>query len=135
MQLTLTRKIQANGAVVGVLTGLSVPLYTLEDQWRDNKPSVSCIPTGAYEVRPHGWEINSPFKYNHVWQIHGVSGRSAILIHSGNTHKDTEGCILVGMSTQITQLGSLVGDSRMAIELMRTEIGQRPFTIVVEGQG
>lgn len=131
MELRLERKIQANGAIVGVLSGLSVPLYTLENDWLLNKPNVSCIPTGTYEVKPHGWQPDSPVKYKSVWQLQKVIGRSAILIHAGNTKKDTQGCILVGMTLQVTQLGSSIGDSRMAVDLMRKEIGNRSFTIVI----
>lgn len=131
MELTLTRKIAANGAVIGVLTGLSKPIYTLEDAWRDNKPNVSCVPEGTYQVKPHGWEEKTPFKYKQVWQLQRVPGRSAILIHAGNTHQDTEGCILVGLGMQVTQLKSMVSDSRLAVELLRKEIGEREFTIVI----
>jgi len=131
VELKLERKIAANGAVVGVLTGLSVPIYTLEDAWRNNQPNVSCIPPGTYNVKPHGWGLNTPFKYKQVWQIHAVRGRSAILIHAGNTHQDTQGCVLVGMGMQVTQLKSSVSDSRIAIDMLRKEIGERDFTLII----
>jgi len=131
VELRLERKLAANGAVIGVLNGLSVPIYTLEDAWKNNQPNVSSIPLGRYQVKPHGWEINSPFKYKQVWQIQNVPGRSAILIHAGNTHQDTQGCILVGLGMQITQLKSMVSDSRLAVDLLRKEIGEREFTLVI----
>lgn len=64
---------------------------TLEEPWRDNKPQVSCIPTGLYYV-----EKFSGAKYKNVWHVKSVPNRSAILIHNGNTVLHTEGCILVG---------------------------------------
>lgn len=131
MELRLERKIAANNAVIGVLTGLSVPIYTLEDAWRNNAPNVSCIPPGTYKVKPHGWEEGTPFKYKRVWQLQNVPGRSAILIHSGNKHQDTQGCILVGLGAQISQTQSMVNDSKLALEILRREIGERFFTIVI----
>lgn len=65
----------------------------------------TAIPTGRYEVR---MDIVSP-KYNGVkWykdnfggrmpRLESVKGFSGILIHSGNTALDSNGCILVGMN-------------------------------------
>lgn len=65
----------------------------------------TAIPTGRYEVR---MDIVSP-KYNGVkWykdnfggrmpRLENVKGFSGILIHSGNTALDSNGCILVGMN-------------------------------------
>lgn len=71
--------------------GNSVIALTCEDPWEDNAKGHSCIPPGLYEVAPH-----SGAKWKNVWEIQGVPNRSAILIHSGNTILDTEGCILVG---------------------------------------
>lgn len=69
-----------------------VPLcLTCEDPWNDNKKNISCIPEGVYQCRPH-----SGAKYKNVWWVENVPMRSAILIHQGNTIKNTEGCILVG---------------------------------------
>lgn len=131
MNLKLTRHITANGAVVGVLEGLSKRLFTLEDQWRDNARGNSCIPAGVYRVVPHGWEAGSPVKFKQVWEVKNVPNRTAILLHAGNTHMDTEGCILLGMGMQVTQLQSRVDDSRTAIELMRKEIGKAEFMLTV----
>lgn len=66
--------------------------YTLEDPWINNAPNISCIPEGQYFVKllysPH---FGRPYPH-----ILGVPGRSGILIHSGNTDSDTQGCVLVG---------------------------------------
>jgi len=99
LTLTLNRYITANGAVIGTLEGLSKPLYTLEDAWLNNVPRESCIPTGDYVCKPHGWQVGNPngHKYTQVWEVTDVRGRSAILIHAGNYTKDTLGCILVGL--------------------------------------
>lgn len=131
VHLTLIRKIAANGAVVGELIGLSKRLFVLEDEWRNNEPRRSCIPAATYTAKPHGWEPYSPFKYKQVWQLNRVPNRSGILFHAGNKHEDTEGCLLVGMGMQITQLQSMVTDSRVALELMRLEIGNKEFKLTI----
>ena len=64
---------------------------TLELPWKDNKTQVSCIPTGAYNLKRYSSE-----KFTNVYSIPGVPDRSYILIHSGNYYTDIEGCILVG---------------------------------------
>lgn len=93
VHLYLHRFQQDSGGTFGILTlGGKVPLcLTCEDPWNDNKNNISCIPEGIYECRPH-----SGTRYKNVWWVENVPGRSAILIHQGNTTKNTEGCILVG---------------------------------------
>jgi hypothetical protein len=131
VQLTLNRLTESNGASLGVLKGLSRTLYTLEEAWRENKPKVSCVPGGTYRCIPHGWETGTKVSKPRTWELVGVPGRSAVLIHVGNTTKDTEGCILAGMGLMVTQLLSSVSDSRIAIELMRREIGPNEFTLTI----
>lgn len=81
-------------ATYGVLIKDGLPIcLTLEDPWQNNQSRVSCIPEGTYTCKPHNGE-----KYKNVWILENVSGRSAILMHSGNTTDDTMGCILVGKS-------------------------------------
>lgn len=66
--------------------------WTLELPWRNNKTRISCIPTGKYKVYKH----TSPTFGKSLW-INPVPGRSEILVHGGNFHFDTLGCILPGM--------------------------------------
>lgn len=92
MILSLYRTAQGAGGTFGTLNIGSEPLcVTCEDDWKNNQPNISCIPRGFYHCIPH-----SGPKFKDVWEVTNVPGRSAILIHAGNTIKDTEGCILVG---------------------------------------
>lgn len=131
MNLTLTRFITANGATIGKLTGLSRPVFILEDEWKNNQQGVSCIPVGTYRALPHGWEQNSPFKFKKVWELQNVPGRIGILIHNGNTNKDTRGCLLVGLGFTVTESMSMVTRSQFALDMLQKEIGQNGFTITV----
>lgn len=68
-------------------------LTTLEDDWLQNAPRSSCIPSGHYEMartvyRKHNYE---------TFEILDVPHRERILIHPGNTEEDTMGCVLVGL--------------------------------------
>lgn len=75
-----------------LLNNFGFPLcVTLENPWMQNKPFISCIPPGQYEV----WPINSP-KFGATWEVTPVVDRTHILFHRGNTHIDTHGCILIG---------------------------------------
>lgn len=77
---------------------------TLEDPVRDtNKNGVfdsgekkvaaeTAIPYGTYRVTV---DVSPKFK-RELPRLHGVSSFEGVLIHRGNTTKDTAGCILVG---------------------------------------
>lgn len=69
------------------------------------KPSITAIPRGTYEV---SLDITSP-KYSKIPfykelcngklpRLLYVKGFDGILIHAGNTDKDTSGCLLVGQN-------------------------------------
>ena len=64
---------------------------TLELPFRNNMREISSIPTGKYRV-----EKRTSVKYGSHFHVLGVSGRILILIHVGNYHMNTKGCILVG---------------------------------------
>jgi hypothetical protein len=99
-QLRLVRVTEHNGATMGVLCIDDVPEFvTLEDAWRDNERQISCIPVGRYTIKPK----ISP-KFGNTWEVMNVPERSQILFHAGNTHKDTHGCILLGL--QFGKLGN-----------------------------
>lgn len=92
--LVLRRVCHREDSTFGVLLRRSYPVcVTLELPWRENKRGVSCVPAGAYKLTRHHSE-----RFPNTWGLHNVPGRDAILIHVGNTPRDTEGCILVGTS-------------------------------------
>ena len=64
---------------------------TLELAYKNNQRNISCIPTGEYDMH-HRF---SPAHGDHLILL-GVDGRSYILLHRGNFHWNTQGCILVG---------------------------------------
>lgn len=91
--------------------------YTCEDPWNNNQQGMSCIPEGLYTCSPH-----SGPKYQNVWQVEGVPGRSAILVHQGNTIDDTQGCILVGASLGEVKGKPAVTGSRVALDKLREHL-------------
>lgn len=69
------------------------------------KPSITAIPRGTYEIT---LDVVSP-KYSKVQfykdvcngkvpRLKNVKGFDGILIHAGNTDKDSSGCLLVGQN-------------------------------------
>lgn len=132
---TLGRLIDHNGFVA----------FTLEDGWRASERAPggeknSCVPDGLYELMPH----NSPKHpntrvlvnpalgvYHHAAQIPGGLdfGRCEVLIHSGNTPDDTEGCILLGAN--IAFAPPRVLDSRATFVMLQSLLSDRPCTLMI----
>lgn len=111
----------------GVFLIDNVPVcVVLEETWLDNMPQESCIPAGRYTVK---WYSGT--KYKNVWQVYGVPNRSAILIHWGNTERNTAGCILMGK--YFAQFGDRrgVADSMATIEMLRKTL-PKEFTLDIE---
>jgi len=97
MILNLTRiSTDPNIGTFGVLKWEDSPApfaVTLEDPWNDNKRNISCIPTGSYVCAPRV----SP-THGETFEVLDVENRTHILFHRGNTHINTQGCILIGES-------------------------------------
>lgn len=120
MKLKLVRVTEFNGATMGVLCINDAPEFvTLEEAWRDNERNVSCIPIGRYKIKL----VNSPSR-GVVYKVMDVPQRDHILIHSGNTHKDTQGCILLGV-----QFGRLGSDSA----ILASRVAMKQFMQIMKG--
>ena len=90
---------------------------TLENPWQDNQRNISCIPEGVYPVRLRLPRESGTRDYIHLL-VKDVKDRDYILIHIGNTAKDTSGCILVGLGSQ----QDFVSNSTLAMNLLIKEI-------------
>lgn len=126
--LTLTRTGAQDGAMMGFLNGPCLPtIFTLEDALPTNKGGASCIPAGTYLCKPHGWK-GEVVRFTRVWEITGVMGHSAVLIHWGNTIKDTKLCVLVGLG----KTASTVTQSKAAVNVMRQVLGEKQFWLTIK---
>ena len=127
MKLLLKRTTKFPTCIIGelYLDGL-LQCYTLEDLERPVKVAgQTCIPLGLYQVvLDHSDHIGKITP--HLLEVPGFSG---IRIHSGNTDKDTEGCILVGQSKH---QGYIEG-SKAAFEalLKKLSLSTAPITIQI----
>lgn len=85
--------------------------YTMEDVIRDNGVKVdglTAIPTGTYEL-----DITFSNRFQKLLPLlKNVPNFVGVRIHSGNTSKDTEGCILVGRTKSSTDY---IGESKLAL--------------------
>ena len=73
-------------------------------------PNQTAIPTGTYNLTID----YSPHFQKYMFYILDVPGFDGVRIHSGNTDKDTEGCVLVGT----THTEDEIENSRVALALL-----------------
>ena len=104
MKMTLTRKIKTDESTIGELSiDGKFECFTLEDPVRDHKiKDRTAIPAGTYEVVI----THSPRFKKDMPRLLDVPNFEGILIHVGNTAKDTEGCILVGKGKAVNMITS-----------------------------
>lgn len=108
MRLILHRALKSSEATLGTLsvsTGNKEQFicYTLEDCYReiDGEPvsnwkikGFTAVPRGEYEIK----YTDSVRFGKKTLQLMNVPGFTGVRIHAGNTAKDTEGCILPGLT-------------------------------------
>jgi hypothetical protein len=86
--------------------------YTLEDEYREKKVMAETrIPEGEYEIKlrtegGHHAKYSERFPKEHIGMLHviNVPNFEYILIHIGNTEKDTAGCLLVGNTADVSNV-------------------------------
>lgn len=138
LHLVLKRKWFTEESTIGELFEVGKKLricYILEDHDRLSKGKVkkhgeTAIPSGVYEIRI----TRSPRFKRKLPILISVPGFSGVRIHPGNTAKDTEGCLLPG----VTRSKDFVGQSKRAFDRLFTKLtrakreGKR-ITIEVKG--
>jgi hypothetical protein len=117
MLITLARKTFGESTIGRLYINGKFECWTLEDRVREipGKPVAewkvqnrTAIPTGTYAVRrtfSGRFQKMLPLLLN-------VPGFTGIRIHAGNTHENTEGCILLGTATN----GTVITQSRLAMD-------------------
>lgn len=136
LTLTLQRDKSTPGGTYGKL---SLPdgttFQTLELGWRGNASQKSCIPAGTYNVK-----TRKSAKYGDVYEVQNVPGRTAILIHAGNTagdvdkgqKSDVQGCILLGMQRNETGGQPAISGSKQAMQQFASKMAGQAFTLNVQ---
>lgn len=153
MNLTLVRYAYLAEATLGWLTAGDLRLATLEEPWiadpdgpggqrREGQLVESCIPDGNYDVLPHDGA-----KFQNVWvlvnprlgvyrspvdiPVRQPWGRSAVLIHSGNSTSDILGCIAVGTRYGFEANKPWVYESRKALDQLRAVLGRDEHDLTI----
>ena len=86
----------------------------------------TAIPTGIYQLL-----LTYSPKYKKIMPlVNNVKGYQGIRIHSGNTAKDTEGCLLVGKNKEVGK----VLDSRMTFNALFKRLNQAKGKIIIDIQ-
>lgn len=65
---------------------------TVEEEWQNNAPDISCIPCAVYVCQ----RVQSP-KFGNTFEIMDVPDRTHILIHPLNTEEGSRGCVGLGL--------------------------------------
>lgn len=101
---------------------------TIEDRVRksgEKVPGETAIPAGTYKVvitRSPKYRKDLPLLLN-------VPGFAGVRIHSGNTAKDSEGCIIVGKNDRV----GWVSNSRVTMSALMEKLkaSKTPITITI----
>lgn len=134
----LTRFAYLRAATLGWMQFGSLRLATIERPWVPDpdgpggQARESCIQDGAYTVGPWNSEKfpNTFILQNDALGVYRQPnlippgqkwGRSAILIHVGNTAADVVGCIAVGLHHAEPAL--MISESRTALQRLREVLG------------
>ena len=124
--MELLRFSSEDDSTLGVLRDESGRLlaFTIEDEKRDTKVyGETAIPEGTYKLRLRTWGgMHETYKKRYSWhegmiELEDVPGFTNILIHTGNTDDDTDGCILVGLRVRENrETNGYLYDSAVAYE-------------------
>ena len=134
MKLFIERKYYKDGYIIGrlyingefICNTLEPPRGTAMQTITTG--SCKAIAPGTYRVQMY---LSPRFK-TRLPLLQNVPGRSGILIHAGNTVKNTQGCILVGMNTKV---GSVMNSKKCLKKIIdavsKAEAEKEPVVITI----
>lgn len=124
--LEIVRFANFNNRTVGRATLSNHSWWTIERPWLDNRPNVSCIPVGEYEMV----RVDSPKFGPDTWEVADVPGRSHILFHVANYAHDIEGCIGLGRGI-FAHLDGITNSANAMGEFYRITDGIETMPLVI----
>lgn len=140
----LSREITSDDGTFGTLTiinsGRHFSCVTAElpfyggDKDKHNERQKDCIPAGEYVC-----SIVRSQKFGSVYEVKGVPGRAAILIHAGNyagntakgKRSDVLGCILLGDRTTDSKGQKIVTNSKITLKEFMDVMNGQDFKLVI----
>lgn len=153
MNLELIRFESSHEATLGDLIVGPVKFATLEEPWRPNPfgpggqakdatHEASCVPEGSYRLERHNgmhwsntWALVNPQLGVYHWPTDipagQAFGRSAVLIHVGNSTGDIEGCIALGLRHGREVGKPWIYQSAAALEQLRGILGHEEHTLEI----
>lgn len=133
MDLILNRNLHKNYGIFGEITDINGNHIcdTLEHAYDDGDIGgfIAKIPPGTY-ICERGKHCLSNGVFFETFEVTGVANHTGLLFHKGNFNNDSEGCILLGDSTD----GELLIDSGDAFKrFMILQNGCDEFKLQVNG--
>ncbi len=113
------------GVLIDEKDGIPV-CVTLELPDLGNQKNISCIPTGIYHCSYYISE-----RFGQCYRVNSVPNRSDIIIHTGNTVGDIQGCILPGVYYGSYKKLPAVLQSRRAVLEIFSRIGKHDFELII----
>lgn len=142
MNLHLGRYGSSPMGTFGILTVNAYSWFTVERPWKGNRPSVSCVPHGNYQMvwLPTTTPVPAEFD-GHTWYLDGETvspyhesnkPRSRCAFHIANTQQDVTGCIGVGRFLGRIGPAWAVTSSLVALQELLGAIGPGPHSLQIE---
>lgn len=134
-EAVLQRLESGDQGTFGQLIAGGLALFSGELPWRNNAPSISCVPAGTYQCV----FTNSPRFSRCLYLVDSVPARAGIRVHPANLMGDSSkgfkcqlnGCIALG-----ERLGWMEGQkavllSAPAVRRLESFFGGRPFQLEI----